>query len=86
MAEALAIRVDALDGRGEEALLRFELAMSLAEEVDLYSAAWLTAACAGALAAFDRDRVMVSIDRYSARVKQLGYPEMTKRYDALAAE
>jgi tetratricopeptide (TPR) repeat protein len=84
MAEALAIRVDALDGRAEEALSRFELAISLAEEVDLYNAAWLTTACAEALAKFDRERVTASIGRYSARVKELGYPEMTKRYDALA--
>ena len=86
MAEALAIRVDALDGKAEEALSRFELAISLAEEVDLYSAAWLTTACAEALAQFDRERVMASIGRYSTRVKELGYPEMTKRYDALADE
>ncbi|MEP6493886.1 MAG: AAA family ATPase [bacterium] len=86
IAEALAIRIDALDGRGEDALGRFEYAVFLAERADLYSAAWLTTACADALTSFDRERVMASVGRYSVRVKKLGYPEMTRRYDALAAE
>ena len=86
IAEALTIRVDALDGRSEEALARFEHAVSLAEGADLYNAAWLTTACADALATFDRERLVRTIGRYSVRVKELGYPEMTRRYDALASE
>jgi tetratricopeptide (TPR) repeat protein len=84
MAETLAIRLHALDGNFELAIGHFDRAVTLAEAADLYSAAWLTAACAEALMAFDAERVKVTIRRYKSRVKELGYPEMTRRYEALA--
>jgi len=84
LAEALAIRLHAFDGNFELAIGHFDRALSLAEAADLYSAAWLTAACAEALMVFDAERVKVTIERYRSRVKELGYPEMTRRYDALA--
>lgn len=86
IAEALLIRLDALDGRSEEALRRFDRAISIAESADLYNAAWMTAICADSLMAIDAIRVKTSIRRYTARVRELGYPEMTKRYEALAGE
>jgi hypothetical protein len=85
IAEALAVRIDAADGRFEEAMTRLERAVALAEGADLYNAAWLTVACAEALAGFDKDRVNACIDRYNERVEKLGYPEMTRRYAALVA-
>ena len=85
IAEALAIRIDAADGKFEKALSHLEHAVALAESADLYNAAWLTVACAEALFDFDRDRVRACINRYSDRVRQLGYPEMTRRYEALVA-
>jgi len=85
IAEALAIRIDALDGRPSDALARFERAIALAESADLYNAAWLTALCAESLLQFDPNRVKLSIRRYTDRVRGLGYPEMTRRYEALAA-
>lgn len=85
MAEALMIRVDSMDGRFEDAMTRFETAVSLAEAADVYNAAWLTAECASALSRFDPARLRPSIDRYTARVKALGYPELTRRYEALAS-
>jgi tetratricopeptide (TPR) repeat protein len=84
LAEALAIRLHAFDGNFDKAIGHFDRAVTLAEAADLYSAAWLTAACAEALMVFDAERVKVTIDRYRSRVKELGYPEMTRRYDALA--
>lgn len=84
IAEALAIRLDALDERQADALSRFERAISLAEAADLYNAAWLTAICAESLLRFDPERVKLSIRRYTTRVRDLGYPEMTRRYEALA--
>jgi tetratricopeptide (TPR) repeat protein len=81
--EALAIRIDAADGKFEKALNHLEHAVALAESADLYNAAWLTVACAEALVDFDRDRVGACINRYSDRVRRLGYPEMTRRYQAL---
>jgi tetratricopeptide (TPR) repeat protein len=85
IAEALMIRVDAIDGHQSDALARFERAISLAEAADLYNAAWLTAICAESLLQFDPNRVKLSISRYTDRVRSLGYPEMTRRYEALAA-
>ena len=85
IAEALAIRIDAADGRFEKALGELEHAVALAEGADLYNAAWLTVACAEALIDFDRDRVRACINRYRDRVIQLGYPEMTRRYEALVS-
>jgi hypothetical protein len=43
----------------------------------------MTAACADVLRGFDREAFRVSVDRYRARVRELGYPEMTRRYEAL---
>jgi tetratricopeptide (TPR) repeat protein len=85
LVEALAIRLHAFDGNFDVAIGHFDRAVSLAEAADLYSAAWLTAACAEALMAFDAEHVKVTISRYKSRVKELGYPEMTRRYEALVA-
>ncbi len=82
--EALSIRLSALDGRRDEAIDMFKRSVVLAESSDLYIAAWLTAACAESLVEFDRETVRAAIDRYSDRVKKLGYDEMIRRYDVLA--
>jgi tetratricopeptide (TPR) repeat protein len=83
MTEALFVRMAVLEGRPAEAVERFKKAVNLAESADLYCAAWLTAACADALGDIDRTGIEESIQRYSDRVKTLGYPEMTRRYDSL---
>ena len=83
LVEALAVRIDARDGNLAEAVGRFNRAFVLAERADLYIAAWLTAACADALRGFDTEGFRANIERYSARVRELGYPEMTRRYEAL---
>lgn len=82
--EALLIRLAVLDGQTDAAFDRFSLVMPLAESADLYSAAWLLAACADSLGSYDRTRVETLIEAYRERVVKLGYPEMTRRYDALA--
>jgi tetratricopeptide (TPR) repeat protein len=83
LAEALAIRVAAVEGRAPDALSRFDRALSLAEATDMYNAAWLTVACADALMSLSPEQVKASIERYRDRVRKLGYPEMTRRYEAL---
>ena len=85
LAEALVIRVAALDGEVEEALSRFETALNTAEAVDVYTAVWLTLACAEALNQVDAPRVRVSIDRYASTVQRLGYDELTRRYTVMAS-
>lgn len=83
LVEALFVRIAAREGRQDDAVSRFSAAVSLAEASDIYSAAWLTAACADSLYEFDKETVKSSIRRYSERVKALGYAEMTRRYDVL---
>jgi len=83
LVEALMIRLSALDGDGVGAVERLDAALALAEAVDVYSAAWLAAACADSLSGHQSTRVGSLIGRYATRVKGLGYPEMTRRYDAL---
>jgi tetratricopeptide (TPR) repeat protein/GGDEF domain-containing protein len=85
IAEALAIRLAALDGQGQVALSRFETAVSLAEGADLYNAVWLTAICAESLQGLDPEGVKMSVLRYSEKVRELGYPEMTRRYELLTS-
>jgi tetratricopeptide (TPR) repeat protein len=83
LAEALFVKIAMFDGRQIEGFSRFTSALALAENSDLYSAAWLTAACAECLLDFDRDAIQSSIVRYTDRVKKLGYAEMTRRYELL---
>jgi tetratricopeptide (TPR) repeat protein len=83
VAEALNIRVDAFDEKFDEALSRFDRALRLAESSDLYNTAWLTVTCAETLARFAPEQVAMSIERYRERIKGLGYPEMTRRYETL---
>jgi hypothetical protein len=85
LAEALIVRVTAIDGSVDEALSRFESALKAAEAVDVYTAVWLTLACADALKTGDAARVKLSIDRYASTVQTLGYDELTRRYTVLAA-
>lgn len=84
IADALCIRVLIVDGRPIEAFSRFASALALAETSDVYNAAWLIVECADALFEFDASTIRSSISRYTERIRKLGYPEMTKRYEALS--
>jgi tetratricopeptide (TPR) repeat protein/GGDEF domain-containing protein len=83
LAEAFFVRMAVREGAHKSALERFTSAANLAETSDLYCAAWLTANCADDLFDLDREGVKSAIQRYSGRVRELGYAEMTRRYDAL---
>jgi tetratricopeptide (TPR) repeat protein len=83
LAEVLAIRVDLIDGWPDDALRRFERALVLAEDADLYNAAWLAVNCADALMDFAPKNVRSSVERYRTRVKDLGYLEMARRCETL---
>ncbi|HEY7396116.1 MAG TPA: AAA family ATPase [Gemmatimonadaceae bacterium] len=84
LAEALFVRMLLINGRPIEAFARFTSAAALAESSDFYNAAWLTASCADALFEFDVGAIRSSISRYTERVRELGYGEMTRRYEALS--
>jgi len=82
--EALIVRLLVADGRSTEAFGRFASAISLAESSDVYNAAWLTVTCADALMHLNSEGVRASILSYRDKVRQLGYAEMTRRYEAFA--
>ncbi|HSQ32714.1 MAG TPA: AAA family ATPase [Gemmatimonadaceae bacterium] len=84
LVEALFVRMDAAEGRNVQALTRFATAVSLAEAADVYSAAWLVAVCSDSLAGADQPTIERFVGEYDARVKKLGYAEMTRRFDMLA--
>lgn len=82
--EALLIRADARDeSHGRAALARLALSVELAESTDIYCAAWLLSSCAESVSRFDPPRVEELLRTYHERVRKLGYPEMTRRFDAL---
>ena len=83
LVETLRIRMTAAEGRGEEALQMFDNARALAEVSDLYSAAWLTAACADSLFPLDPERIRTTLQRYSREVGALGFIDLTRKYEAL---
>ncbi len=85
MAEALGIRIEALQSRHADALAHFDRALAMAESADVYNAAWLTAICAESLLPIDRGRVKMTVLRFAEALGSLGYPEMTRRYEMLAA-
>jgi len=84
LVETLKIRIAAAEGRSKDALELFEVAQKLAEATDLYSAAWLTAACADALYPLDPERIRSTMRRYSKEVGALGIIDLTRKYEALA--
>lgn len=83
--EALRVRLALFDGDVAGAVGAFKRAMPLADESDLYTAAWLTAVCAPSLFVFEPILVKEWIRRYADRVESLGYTQMSKRYLDLLA-
>jgi predicted ATPase len=86
LVETLRIRMAAAEGRGADALQMFESARALAEVSDLYSAAWLTAACADSLFQLDPAGIRSTLQRYSREVGALGFIDLTRKYEALGLE
>jgi tetratricopeptide (TPR) repeat protein len=85
LVEALGVNVLAGEGQLDEALERFEHALALAESADVYVAAWLTAACAGALYDVASERVRQLVEGYISRLKGSGYNEINRQLEELLA-
>jgi ATP/maltotriose-dependent transcriptional regulator MalT len=85
LADALAVRAAALRGELESAWRRFEAATEAAARSDSYSAAWLTAECAGALLAHAGDGVRRSVERYLVPLGDFGTGAAAERYAELVA-
>jgi tetratricopeptide (TPR) repeat protein len=85
VAEALIVRIAALDRNSDRAFSRFEWVLGMAEEADPYAVAWLLLACGAPLFEVDGGRMHEIIVRYAGKVKELGLPEVTRRFNDLAA-
>jgi tetratricopeptide (TPR) repeat protein len=83
LVEALAVRLAAEEGRMDDAIRCFDNARTLVDASDIYTAAWLTAECAEVLFEHDPERVRGAVERFSQPVRDQGYTELIKRYDAL---
>ncbi len=80
LVDALRIRLAASQGRLADAIDAFEVARSTAEQFDVYSAAWLTGACADLLLPHFPEKLHAAIERYSSQVNALGFAELTRKY------
>jgi len=85
LVEALAVQVGVSEGNAEDSLRRFEQALEMAEGSDLYTAAWLTAACAEALYGVAKDRMRQLLETYVTRIGGLGYAEMGRKLEDILA-
>ena len=83
LVDALRVRKAVAEGKLSEALEAFESARKLAEEFDVYSAAWLTAACADILFSTYPDQIRSAVQRYSGQVGALGFADLTRKYQEL---
>src|SRR6185295_9318407 len=81
LVDALRVRLATTEERPADALEAFESARRLAEEFDVYSAAWLTAQCADVLFSLYPEQIQQAIQRYSGQVQSLGFSELVRKYE-----
>ncbi len=86
LVECLRVLVAAAEHRTTDALQLFEDARALADAADLFSAAWLTAACATALYAIDRGVARAAVERYTSRAASLGFMALAEKFRSLEQE
>jgi tetratricopeptide (TPR) repeat protein len=83
LVDALRVHMAVSESRYEEAMQAFESARTIAEESDMYSAAWLTAACADLLLSHYPDRIRAAVQRYAGQVGALGFADLIRKYQVL---
>jgi tetratricopeptide (TPR) repeat protein len=83
LAEALIVRLRALDGLGELAFERFESAVESASAGDPYPHMWLTLECAPALLKIDVDRARKALQAVGPKAAEFGFSELEKRLRAI---
>jgi tetratricopeptide (TPR) repeat protein len=79
IAEALAIRLLALDGLGEVARDHFERAIEIAGFGDLYPPIWLTLACAPSVRETAPERIRQLLEENSEKAQRYGFSELSRR-------
>jgi hypothetical protein len=83
LVDALRVRLATTEERPADALEAFESARRLAEEFDVYSAAWLTAQCADVLFASYPEQIQQAVQRYAGQVQSLGFADLVRKYKEL---
>ena len=83
--EAVAIHLALLRG-DQRAADRFNSALLLAGERDVYGVAWLIAECGEALLSVAPDDVRAAVERYSARPEVLDNPRIRQRFGVLVVD
>jgi tetratricopeptide (TPR) repeat protein len=83
LVDALRVHMAVSESRYDDAMGAFEAARGLAEEFDMYAAAWLTAACAEPLLAHYPDRIRSAVQRYAGQVGALGFADLIRKYQIL---
>lgn len=83
LVDALRVKTAVAEGRVPDAMAAFQKALNEAEEYDIYSVAWLTAACADLLMPHYPDQILATVQRYSGQVASLGFTELIRKYQAL---
>jgi hypothetical protein len=86
LAEALCILEAVHRGAVDEADARFRKALEAAEQHEPYGAAWLVVEVAPALAEAGVRDTWELVSYYGARVKELGYAALERRYAGLAQQ
>lgn len=86
LAEALRMRVLALDGRTADARRRLDDALALAESADPYGAAWLVANCAPLLAGDNSAGLDALVTKHLALARAGGYVTLATRLEAFGLE
>lgn len=84
LAEALRIRVLALDGRTADAQRRLDDALALAKPTDMYGASWLAANCAPAFDGGSSSYARGLVTEYASGAKAVGYTAIVNRLEAVA--
>jgi tetratricopeptide (TPR) repeat protein len=82
-AEALAVALCVAEGRTEDAIARFEMAVKSAEASDLYTGAWLVANCGRTLLSLAPRRMRTWLERFRSPIQEFGYTGIAKRFNEL---
>jgi tetratricopeptide (TPR) repeat protein/GGDEF domain-containing protein len=83
LAEALMLRLQRLDGRNAEMPDQLKRALELADETDVYAAAWLTAEFWGDIHPLAPELMERAVRRYGSRPEVLGNPKIRDRFAVL---
>lgn len=83
LVNALRVKLAVAEGRIAEAMAAFQTAVNEAEEFDIYSVAWLTAACADLLMPHYQEEILATVRKYASQLEALGFSDLTRKYQEI---